>query len=375
MENLKQLLKLNEENFKDSQITLKKEEVLCRQGDDPECVYIFISGRLDIFSNGIRVAAITEKYTPVCELSYFLKIPHTATVIAAQSSQVYRIDNSKIDDLFASSPVIIRSMLVNLMKGFVSKEEKYVSIMKNQEAKIAERTEELKELNEFKTSMVGMVAHDLRNPLCAMKGYLEAVIYLHGKVLHEDVKSYIMKSIGIADNMNHMIVNILDASLIENGKINVNNQQCIISDIIDGVIDRFTIHGKQRNIKFQWENTMKDSIVNLDPLRFSQILENLLNNSLKYAPDDSIISIAVSGDVDVLQLTLKDSGPPVFLQKKKLFNHFYRKGEHRESADISTEIGFAIAKKLTELHNGHFSIETVEDHPVITIQIPVKKDT
>ena len=250
------------------------------------------------------------------------------------------------------------------------------------EAKVDESTKELQETMEeleirnaeldiarsnaiqaskAKTEFLANMSHELRTPLGGILGFSELLENSNLESQQRDYSEIIKKS---ADNLLHIIDDVLDLSKIESGKLEICFSEANIIDIAEEVIDLLIPIAYEKNIELFYsidKNT--PHIINTDPTRVRQILINLIGNAIKFTEKGSvslhISSTPVTDSLSNIIFTVADTGMGMNqLQQDRLFNAFTQADETIEKKFGGTGLGLVISKKLAQLIHGDISFES-----------------
>jgi signal transduction histidine kinase len=233
------------------------------------------------------------------------------------------------------------------------------------EQKVEERTQEiqlknqeLSNLSEEKSHLVGIVAHDLRNPLTSALSVTE-LMNSEEEYLNEDQKEY-LKVIGNSlKRMNDMIVKILDVRAIESKTLNLNLQVVEVGNFVEKLVVRFKELSDKKGIDLVLNK--KASRVEVDLNYFNQVIENLISNAIKFSPNNKQIVINVSNSGKTTRLEVVDQGPGLTADDhKRIFGKYQRLSAKPTGGESSTGLGLSIAKKYVEAMNGKIWCESEE---------------
>jgi len=233
------------------------------------------------------------------------------------------------------------------------------------EQKVEERTQdiqlknqELSNLSEEKSHLVGIVAHDLRNPLTSALSVTE-LMSSEEECLNEDQKDY-LKVIGNSlKRINDMIVKILDVRAIESKTLNLNLQVVEVGNFVEKLVVRFRELSDKKGIDLVLNK--KASQVEVDLNYFTQVLENLISNAIKFSPNNKQIEINVSNSGKTTRLEVVDQGPGLTADDhKRIFGKYQRLSAKPTGGESSTGLGLSIAKKYVEAMKGKIWCESEE---------------
>ncbi|GAB2498901.1 cell wall metabolism sensor histidine kinase WalK [Alkalibacterium psychrotolerans] len=224
---------------------------------------------------------------------------------------------------------------------------------------------EQERIDEERKQFVSNVSHELRTPLTSMRSYIEAL----ADGAWEDPElapRFLAVTQNETDRMIRMIQDLLHLSRIDSGKSNLDLEIVDMTEMVDHVLNRFEmlIHsteyqGKNYQIK---KELLKDAVfVEVDPDRMIQVLDNIMNNAIKYSPDGGTITGRMTVDADHVVISISDQGmgiPKADLHK--IFSRFYRVDRARSRAMGGSGLGLAISKEVVEQHGGQIWAESTE---------------
>ncbi|MGO1432671.1 MAG: cell wall metabolism sensor histidine kinase WalK [Ruoffia tabacinasalis] len=211
---------------------------------------------------------------------------------------------------------------------------------------------------------VSNVSHELRTPLTSIKSYSEALS--DGAWRDEKIAPQFLEVIQSESNrMIRMIANLLDLSKMDGGQITLQTDYVDLKRIINHIIDRlvFTLESDSNagNYNFVREFTTRDIYVDIDQDRMTQVIDNILNNAVKYSPDGGTITVKIEDNHRSVIVRITDEGLGISKQDaEKLFDRFYRVDKARSREQGGSGLGLAISKEVIELHGGSIWVDSVE---------------
>lgn len=230
---------------------------------------------------------------------------------------------------------------------------------KTLEKEVAERTRELVELNNEKNEILGIAAHDLKNPLSNIK-MLAKVLNEDDALSGDDVREFSSDILNISESMFEMITNLLDVNAIEQGKINLNVAAFHLGETIAMKIEQYAVHAMKKDIKVHFDMDNLETRETLaDKNAAMQIIDNLFSNAVKYSPQGKNVYLSVCEKDDRIIFSVKDEGPGISEEdQKKLFQKFAKLSAKPTGGENSTGLGLSIVKKLVELMDGKVRCES-----------------
>ena len=223
---------------------------------------------------------------------------------------------------------------------------------------VTEQEKNERERREF----VSNVSHELRTPLTSMRSYIEALS--EGAWQNPEIAPNFLKvTLEETDRMIRMINDLLNLSRMDTGNNQLQMEYVNFNELINFVLDRFDmiIDGTNKHYTIRREFTKRDLWVELDPDKLVQVLDNILNNAIKYSPDGGEITCRLLETHNSVIFSISDQG--LGIPKKdlgKVFERFYRVDKARARAQGGTGLGLAISKEVIKAHNGSIWVESQE---------------
>lgn len=226
---------------------------------------------------------------------------------------------------------------------------------------------EQKRIDEERKQFVSNVSHELRTPLTSLRSYIEALSDGAWKD-PELAPRFLEVTQGETDRMIRMVQDLLHLSRIDSGKSDLELEIIDVKELFEHVLRRFDmlVNSNEYNQKIysiESQIMIDSQFIEADSDRFIQVLDNLLNNAIKYSPDGGIITgkLRLNGQGDRVILSIADEGmgiPKSDLQK--VFSRFYRVDRARSRAMGGSGLGLAISKEVIEQHGGKIWARSVE---------------
>ncbi len=232
---------------------------------------------------------------------------------------------------------------------------------------------ELAKAVETKNRFVGMVVHDLRNPLTVITMYAETVKqYKEDPAMVGECSSIIQQS---ADFMAELIETLLDTTSIETGTFSVSPEQGDIRALAEKTIGRMTPLAHSRNIALSL-SPGPGIVLYFDPMRIEQVLSNLVSNAIKYTPQGGSVEVSLSEQPNFALLTVRDTGMGIPEQEQqKIFSYFGRTSNKSPHGDKSVGLGLALCKTIVEAHGGSIKLTSAPlQGTTVTVRLPLSAE-
>jgi two-component system sensor histidine kinase/response regulator len=222
---------------------------------------------------------------------------------------------------------------------------------------IEEQNRELVELNDLKNKFVGMVAHDLRNPLVSIRG-LSNMLSTDDTLGLEDCVVYGGMIETTADKMLKLVNDILDISVIESGELKLERADQSLRDLLVGRIEILSAVARKKDIEISFDAATECRAV-FDSARLEQVADNLISNAIKFAPSGSSVQVSLIDNEQQVGFSVKDEGPGLSdSDKSKMFGHFQKLSAQPTGGESSTGLGLSIVKKIVQAHAGTIIVES-----------------
>ena len=275
-------------------------------------------------------------------------------------------DQFKLNDLFRKEQVILMvqdDAEQSIYKGEFSIIKRDSGFISGLVCVLTDVTEQQKTEQE-RRDFVSNVSHELRTPLTSIKSYSEALA--EGAWQDESIAPHFLEVIESESNrMIRMISNLLDLSKIDGGQIVLNKDYVDLKRVLNFILDRleFTVANDPNGENYQIvrEFTPRDIYVDIDQDRMTQVIDNLLNNAIKYSPDGGTVTVRLSEEQGYVKVSVIDEGLGISKSDaERLFERFYRVDKARSREQGGSGLGLAISKEVIELHGGQIWVESVE---------------
>jgi two-component system, sensor histidine kinase and response regulator len=229
--------------------------------------------------------------------------------------------------------------------------------------------QELSRLNEEKNEFMGIAAHDLRNPLSAIRGFAEMIVENARALLGQGVPEPAVglkemedfgARIGVtATRMMEMVQNLLDANRIERGEMKLNLTPSNVCMVLNSVLETQRPRAAAKQQTIHLEDGFAPIMALVDPGITMQVLENLVSNAVKYSPPGRDIFVRLKTQTQSARVEVQDQGPGLSAEdQKRLFGKFARLSAKPTGGEHSTGLGLSIVKKMVEAMNGRVWCES-----------------
>ena len=260
----------------------------------------------------------------------------------------------------------VRFALVRRESGFIS----------GLVAVLHDTTEQEKEERERRL-FVSNVSHELRTPLTSVKSYLESLD--EGALSEPVAPDFIKVSLDETNRMMRMVTDLLHLSRIDNATSHLDVELINFTSFITFILNRFDkMRGSYEEKKYELvrDYPITSVWIEIDTDKMTQVIDNILNNAIKYSPDGGKITVTMKTTDDQMILSISDQGLGIPKQDlPRIFDRFYRVDRARSRAQGGTGLGLSIAKEIIKQHKGFIWAKSEYGKgSTFTIVLPYDKD-
>ncbi|MCS6808416.1 MAG: ATP-binding protein [Bacteroidota bacterium] len=238
---------------------------------------------------------------------------------------------------------------------------------------LAQQNEQLQALNAEKNDLLGIVSHDLRNPLSAIHGLAELIATeLTENPQVRQVAQQIVKS---SERMLELVTNLLDVSRLEQGGMQFLITSIDVAPIVQGIVWQYESLAAEKHIRLVYSVDAAEHTTQalVDEQAVMQVVENLVSNAVKYSPQGKRIEVRVrAGSAGYVRIEVQDEGPGLTEEdKKRLFGKFARLSARPTGGEHSTGLGLSIVKRMVEAMGGRVWCESEYSHgATFVVELP-----
>ena len=224
---------------------------------------------------------------------------------------------------------------------------------------VAHDVTQLRRFDSMRRDFISNLSHELRTPVSVIRANSETLIdgALEDK---KQAKVFAKAILHNSERLSDMVSSLLDLTRIEYGELKLNFQNINLNEFIENFILSISNLSKKKNINIQYKPSHIGDI-NADPQAIERILNNLVDNAIKYSKEDSQIVISTSNDSDDhIKVMVEDNGPGISDEDQDyIFGRFFRTASARATDNQGSGLGLAIVKHLVNSLNGEVGIDSV----------------
>ncbi|MFZ1780829.1 MAG: cell wall metabolism sensor histidine kinase WalK, partial [Enterococcus aquimarinus] len=261
------------------------------------------------------------------------------------------LENTKEMLIERPSPVPhVQDLILRVDFSMIRRESGFISGLVAVLHDVTEQEKTEQERRDF----VSNVSHELRTPLTSMRSYLEALE--DGAWKDPEIAPHFLQvTLEETDRMIRMINDLLNLSKMDSGNAQMQMELVNFNNLVNFVLDRFDmmVTSQDKDYQIKREFTKRDLWLEIDTDRLIQVIDNIMNNAIKYSPDGGTITVRLIETHNHIILSITDEGMGIPRKDlNKIFDRFYRVDKARARQQGGTGLGLAISREVLKAHGG-----------------------
>lgn len=239
--------------------------------------------------------------------------------------------------------------------------------------RIHEQLKKLQETDRLRRELISNVSHDLRTPLSSMQGYLEMLMNANATI--EDKEGYVAIAYKHCGRLTQLVKELFELSKLDAGRITLEREDFSLAELLQDVVQKYFLTARNKNINITTPLSSSLYMVNADIALIERVLENLVDNALRYTPAGGAIQLSLEQKEDKVEVGVKDNGIGLANEDiPHIFERYYSTRNPTEYHQQSTGLGLAIVKRILELHDSVVKVEsTLNRGTCFSFPLPIKK--
>ena len=206
----------------------------------------------------------------------------------------------------------------------------------------------------IREEFLSIATHELRTPVAALRGYIQLGQHSLDRGQHERLRGTLKVALRQTDRLATLIAQLLDASQMQTGRLKIERMPTDISSLVSSAVDAERLASEARPWVVQIEPGLR---ANADPVRFEQVVVNLIDNAVKFSPSGGTVTVRLRDEGGELRLEVGDQGIGIAPDRAaRIFERFYRAHDDRGISGLG--LGLYISKQIVELHGGRIEVSS-----------------
>jgi signal transduction histidine kinase len=229
--------------------------------------------------------------------------------------------------------------------------------------RIAEQFKRLEDNDRMRRELIGNISHDLHTPLASVQGYLETVL-LRGNALDAATREqHLRTALAHARKLDRRIADLFELSKLDAGRVQPRVEVFCLGELLQDVVQAYRLQAQQRGVVLELAaGKYAQSLVRADIALIERVLQNLVDNALRYTPAGGRVKLAIEpGGSQQLLLKISDTGAGIAAEHlPHIFERYWRAGDAQpqDTSSHSAGLGLAIVKRIVELHGSAIRVRS-----------------
>lgn len=236
--------------------------------------------------------------------------------------------------------------------------------------RLVQQLDELKRQDHIRRELVANVSHDLRTPVAILHGYLETLCIKADTITPSEQLNYIQQALRSSERLNILIAELFELAKLDAHEAVPHKDNFNLSELTHDIVQKFQLKAKEKGIELALHVQEQSILAYADIGLIARVLENLLDNALKFTPDQEHVDVYLTEEQSATIVRVEDGGPGIPADElPKIFDRFY---QGTDNARIqSAGLGLAIVRRIIELHGGSIEVlSTPSSRTVFTFTLP-----
>ncbi|MBN1562628.1 MAG: cyclic nucleotide-binding domain-containing protein [Anaerolineae bacterium] len=341
-------------------------EVICWEGDTGDAMYLIRSGRVMILKGDLASPTMLGYRGPgetLGEMALLEGQPRSATNIARDDVRLLRISREAFHAWLSSSPAVGMSIMATLSSRLRSADNVRTASQQGKQKlvqqvnQLKDEKEQLLEIQRLQQETSDLIVHDLRNPLGVIYGSINMLELVLPEDTYHENRELLDLALSACERMQRLVDSLLDVAKFTTGEMPMVLTDVELAPILAENAHRQSVVASNRGVVL--EVVVPDDLprVPVDAEKLDRVLTNLLDNALKYAPDNSQITIAADLDTDHVIVSITDQGPGIPAdQRQRIFDRFAQVDDEKPRRR-GFGLGLTFCKLTVEAHGGTIWVE------------------
>lgn len=231
---------------------------------------------------------------------------------------------------------------------------------KEMAARIQSQMQKLQQTDTLRRELVANVSHDLRTPLASLQGYLETLLLKEHTLSPEQQRSYLGVALRHSERLGKLVAELFELAKLDAQCVTLALEHFSLGELAQDVTQEFQLTAQKKGVALQTDIQKDVGFVCADIGLMQRVLENLIENALRYSAKDGRVTVSVARRQETVIVQVADTGCGIPADDlPHIFERFYRVEKARQGDTVGAGLGLAIVKRILDLHGVEISVHSV----------------
>lgn len=239
--------------------------------------------------------------------------------------------------------------------------------------KIHHQLDDLQTTDHLRRELVANVSHDLRTPLATLQGYIETLLIKEVNLSEQERREYLQIAIRHCTRLNKLVAELFELAKLDASETRLKPEIFNLVELAEDIVQKFLLSLRKKNIQLTLDYASTELFVYADISLIERVLENLLENALRFVPDNGAVVIALEAAEQQVQIKVIDNGMGIpETELPYIFDRFFQLEKNRNIESNHSGLGLSIVKKIIELHHSFIEVSSKPgEQTQFTFSLPV----
>lgn len=323
-----------------------------KKGELQGYLYVILGGEMyDSVVQKLKGSYITKLSAWMIFASLMFALVAGLLLFALLTGRLKRLANA-MDTYRKGGALKHISLPVNKLETSADEIDRLGSTFKTMAERIDMQIEELKRADASRRDLIANVSHDLRTPLATLQGYIETLLLKNKSLTENERGDYLKIAIKHCIRLSTLVHKLLELAKLDSYEISVVREPFNLSELAQDVVQKFQLKATEKDIDISINIEKDIPFVNADIGLIEHVLENLIENAVRFTPPDGSICISLAPQAEEIAVKISDTGCGIPEEElPRIFNRFYQLDRSRKDEAGHSGLGLSITKKILELHD------------------------
>jgi signal transduction histidine kinase len=341
-------------------------EIICYEGERGEAMYLIRSGKVVVVKGSLESPMILAYRGPgelIGEMALLENQPRSATNIALDNVRLIRINRESFQEWVSGNPAIGMTIMATLSARLRASDDVRASALQGgrqlvqQVSRLQTEKEQLLELQRVRQETSDLVVHDLRNPLGTIYGALSMLEMVLPEDILRDNRELLDLATTACERMQRLVDSLLDVAKLETGEVLISMNSVDLRPVLIEAVQRQSLTLRMRGIVIEVEVPDSLPTVLIDSEKIERVLANLLDNAIKYSPNDAPIVLAAKAEADRVVVSVTDAGPGIPPDERERIFERFAQVSGQTGSRRGFGLGLTFCRLAIEGHGGRIWVE------------------